>query len=234
MKKIVIWFLAALMTVNTVRAEEDLSIYRFAVLEALIANHKAISNRLLDRVDIDASVVYGTYRTTNETQNYEDIIRKMQKRIEGTQAGVQFALDLASLTSMAVKTAQLSSDAVEFALGKVDDNPLIIEATAHVVRQSGRSIETIYRLIAMASSGGVGAVLATNEDRTQFCFIIRTQLKRIQNLMHSLLHLTSGTGLIQSASTGDSRRIRQIIEGSKDVDAYNEAVSRLNRAASKF
>lgn len=234
MKKIFILLLAALMMVPDIHAQDDTSVYRFAVLEALITNHKALSNRLRDRTDIDAAVTIGTYRTTDETENYEDIVRTMQKRIEGAQASVQFALDLASLTSMAVKTAQLSTDAVESALNRIGDNPLIIEATAYVIRQSGNSINTIYRLIAMASSGGVGAVLATYEDRSQFCFIIRTQLQRIQNLMTSLLYLSNGTELIQSASTGDSRRIRQILEGSKDVDAYNESVSRLNRAASRL
>ena len=142
MKKIFILLLAALMMVGNIHAQDDTSVYRFAVLEALIANHKALSNRLRDRTEIDAAVTIGTYRTTDETENYEDIVCTMQKRIEGAQASVQFALDLASLTSMAVKTAQLSTDAVESALNRIGDNPLIIEATAHVIRQSGISINT--------------------------------------------------------------------------------------------
>ena len=229
MKKIILCFLASLIMVNSVRAEEDLSVYRFAVLEALIANHKALSNRLRDRTEIDASVTFGTYRTTNSTENYEDIIRTMQKRIEGSLVSVQFASDLAALTAMAVKTAQLSSNAIENALDRVGDNPMIIEVTAHVLRQSGISINTIYRLIAMAASGGVGAVLATYEDRTQFCFIIRTQLQRIQNMMNSLNRLTFGMANAIADSNTDAAYIRRVLNGSLDGNAYNEANNRIHR-----
>ena len=230
LKKFIIALLAVLLAAPAVQIQAE-SVYRFAVLEALIANHKALSNRLRDRRDIDMTVTVATYRTTDETDNYEEMVRTMQQRIEGAQSNVQFSLDLASLTSMAVKTAQLSSDAVGYALDKAGDNPLIIDATVQVVNQTASCINTIYKLVAMAASSGSNVVLATNEDRTQFCFIIRTQLQRIQNLMKSLLHFTGGTGLIRSIQTGESRQIREILEGSKDVDAYREAAARIERAA---
>lgn len=229
LKKFFIALLAVLLAAPAVQMQAE-SVYRFAVLEALIANHKALSNRLRDRRDIDMSVTVATYRTTDETDNYEEMVRTMQQRIEGAQSNIQFSLDLASLTSMAVKTAQLSSDAVGYALDKAGDNPLIIDATVQVVNQTASCINTIYKLVAMAASSS-NVVLATNEDRTQFCFIIRTQLQRIQNLMKSLLHFTGGTGLIRSIQTGESRQIREILEGSKDVDAYREAAARIDRAA---
>lgn len=229
LKKFFIALLAVLLAAPAVQMQAE-SVYRFAVLEALIANHKALSNRLRDRRDIDMTVTVATYRTTDETDNYEEMVRTMQQRIEGAQSNIQFSLDLASLTSMAVKTAQLSSDAVGYALDKAGDNPLIIDATVQVVNQTASCINTIYKLVAMAASSS-NVVLATNEDRTQFCFIIRTQLQRIQNLMKSLLHFTGGTGLIRSIQTGESRQIREILEGSKDVDAYREAAARIDRAA---
>lgn len=207
------------------------SAYRFVVLETLISNHKSLSNKLKERGLIEASVMAATDITTDHTEDYQDIIKTMQKRIEGSFANVQFAADLASLTSMAVKTAQKSANAVDYALENIVGNPLIIPATVHVVERSGQCINTIYKLVSMVASAGTGIVLATNEDRTQFCFIIRSKLLEIQYLMDSLMQVTMGSNLISTGNSGDHQRIRQILMGIKDVDAMQMASGLINKAA---
>ena len=204
---------------------------RFIVLETLIQSHKSLSNKLRDRCTIDASVFGATTIVTDRSEEYQDIIKTMQKRIEGSFANVQFAADLAVLTSMAVKTAQLSTDAVDTALDNLGGNPFIIPLTTYAVQRSGQCINTIYKLIAMVATAGTGVVLATNEDRAQFCFIIRSKLLEIQDIMNTLMRMSIGNDIISFGDDGDHQRIRRIMRGGKDVDAKRMAGTLIERAA---
>lgn len=186
MKRLTLILTILIGLLTTVQAE---SVYRFAVLEALVQNHKALSNRLRERGLIDASVYAATEVTTGNTEDYQDIIKTMQQRIEGAFASVQFVSDLAFLTMMAVKTAQITTDAVDTTLDHVGNNPLVIPATVYAVDRSGQCINTIYKLVSMVATAGTGIVLATNEDRAQFSFMIRSKLLEIQDLMANLSRL---------------------------------------------
>ena len=205
----------------------------FVVLEALVQSHKSMSNKLRDRNNIEISVLGATNMTTNRTEEYQDNIIEMQKRIEGSFASVQFASDLAVLSSMAVKVARLSEDAVDFALDNATDNPLIIPATVKVVERTGQCVNTIYRLVAMVASSGTGVVLATNEDRTQFCFMIRTKLYEIQQMMESLLQMSLGTDFIKMGNTLRHRQLREILNGSQHGIAADKVGEMIDQAANE-
>lgn len=227
MKKIAGLVVATLMVVTPVNAEN------FVVLEALVQMHKTLSNRLKERNGIEASVVVAANNTTNKTGNYEDIITKMQKRIEGSYASVQFASELAALSTQASRTASLSVDAVEYALDNAVDNPLILDATVYVTDRTAQCINSIYRLMAMVAGSGTGVVLATNEDRTQFCFMIRTKLLEIQKLMENLIQLSIGESLIKESNPADRARMRAILNGSLHQSAADRAGRMIDQAANR-
>lgn len=224
-KKITGLLVAALMVFTPVRAES------FVVLEALVQMHKTLSNRLKERNGIESSVVVAVNNTTNKTGNYEDIITKLQKRIEGSYASVQFVSELAALTSQASRTASLSVDAVEYALDNAVNNPLILDATVYVTDRTAQCINSIYRLMAMVAGSGTGVVLATNEDRTQFCFMVRSKLMEIQKLMENLIQLSIGESLIAEGNPADRARMRAILNGSQHQNAADRAGRLIDRAA---
>jgi len=229
MKTKILTLILSLICLTTSLQAQDAK--RFIVLETLIQSHKSLSNKLQDRCTIDASVLGATIILTDNTEEYQDIIKTMQKRIEGAFANVQFASDLAVLTSMAVKTAQLSTDAVDTALDNLGNQPFIIPMTTYAVQRSGQCINTIYKLISMVATAGTGVVLATNEDRAQFCFIIRSKLLEIQDIMSSLIRMSIGNGIISFGDDGDHLRIRRIMRGEKDADAKRIAGTLIDRAA---
>jgi len=223
------FILAALMAFSSVPANAE----SFIVLEALIQNHKTLSNRLKERVGIETGVLAATTLVEENTDDYQDIIKTMQNRVEGSFANVHFAADLAVLTMMAVKTAQKSSDAVDLALDKVGDNPLLIPATAEVVNRSGQCISNIYKLVSMVATAGTGVVLATNEDRTQFCFMIRSNLLEIQHMMAALTRMAiTEPSIFNQRESPDVARIQSILQGSQDGEAKQMAAELIDRAIS--
>ena len=232
MKKLII-ILTALLIGQPVAIQAETA-GKFLVLEAMIASHKSLSNKLKNRNLTEASVMAATQTTTNNTEDYDEIIVTMQKRIEGSFASVQFVADLTALTAMAVKTAKLSTDAVELALDKADKNPLLVEGAAYALNRSGQCINVIYQLIAMVASSGTGVVLATNEDRTQFCFMIRSKLLEVQDIMNRLLMMAMNSdGFLDNTENAATRRIRAVLQGSEDKKAYDETTRIIQTAGNR-
>ena len=206
------------------------------VLEGLIESHKTLSNRLKNRSTVEGTVAVATNRQTNITDDYENDVVSMQKRIEGAFASVQFTADLAVLTSMAIKTTKLSTRAIDAALDAVGDNPLIIFAAEQALNRSGQCIQSIYKLMAMVVGSGTGVVLATNEDRTQFCFMVRTKLLEIQDIMYELLAVANRMEHRFERYDENNMRARQILDilsGAKHEEAYKKTSNKISMAASQ-
>ena len=203
----------------------------FLVHEALIANHKSLSGKLRNRSLAEASVTVATKNTTDETDDYKGIISDMQNRVEGAFSNVQFYADLAVLTNMAVKTADMCTDGIGRAIEKSVKFPILLPYADYGVRMLGVHINGIYKLIAMVVTGGTGVVLATNEDRTQFCFMIRTKLQEIQSLAQELKMLTYKCEMGIGFSDAEIQQTVEVLLGSKMEESRNKAVEVLNRAA---
>lgn len=186
MKKILILWMMVVGSVMPAMSQALEVVTQFVVLETLIENHKTLSNQLRKRSIVDAAVAVETIGVENRTTEYEHIVDTLQKRVEGVFSGVQFGLEITNLSMLAVKTADLSTDAVSLAADVGTRYPLAWLYGAQALTESGRVISDIYKLVAMVAGGGSGVVLATNEDRTQFCFMIRSKILHLQNVMAAL------------------------------------------------
>ena len=159
----------------------------------------------------------------------------MQNRVEGAFSNVQFAADLAVLTNMAVKTADMCTDGIGHAIDQSLKHPILLPYADYAVTSLGVHINGIYKLIAMIVTGGTGVVLATNEDRTQFCFMIRTKLQEIQNIARELKMMTYRCEMFGNiANEKDVQGVVDILRGSKMGEAKDKAVNILSKAAAKL
>lgn len=216
MKKILIMWMMMVGAVMPVMSQALDVVTEFVVLETLIDNHKKLSNQLRNRSIVDAAVAVETIAVENRTTDYENMVDTLQKRVEGVFSGVQFGLELANLTLLAVKVADTSTDAVSLAADVGTRYPLAWIYGAHALEESGRVISDIYKLVAMVASGGTGVVLATNEDRTQFCFMIRSKILRLQDIMSRLSRncraMEYGLFLPSEQTVVTEEHIRQALE----------------------
>ena len=229
MKKLLTILLLIAATTTIVRADN------FIVLEALISSHKSLSNKLRARTTAEAAVTVATKNTADETDSYKDIIIDMQNRVEGAFSNVQFAADLAVLTNMAVKTADMCTDGIGHAIDQSLKHPILLPYADYAVTSLGVHINGIYKLIAMVVTGGTGVVLATNEDRTQFCFMIRTKLQEIQNIARELKMMTYRYEMFGNiANEKDVQGVVDVLRGSKMGEAKEKAVNILSKAAAKL
>ena len=229
MKKLLTILLLIAATTTIVRADN------FIVLEALISSHKSLSNKLRARTTAEAAVTVATKNTADETDSYKDIIIDMQNRVEGAFSNVQFAADLAVLTNMAVKTADMCTDGIGHGIDQSLKHPILLPYADYAVTSLGVHINGIYKLIAMVVTGGTGVVLATNEDRTQFCFMIRTKLQEIQNIARELKMMTYRCEMFGNiAGEKDVQGVVDVLRGSKMGEAKDKAVNILSKAAAKL
>ncbi len=228
MKKLltILLFIAAITT--TVRADN------FLVLEALITSHKTLSNQLRARTAAEAAVTVATKTTSDETDSYKGIITDLQNRVEGAFSNVQFVADLAVLTNMAVKTADMCTDGIGRAIDQSLKHPILLPYADYAVTSLGVHINGIYKLIAMVVTSGTGVVLATNEDRTQFCFMIRTKLQEIQNIARELKMMAYRCEMFGGIEQQEVQGVIDILKGSKMEEARDKAVDILSKAAAKL
>ena len=131
MKKLLTILLLIAATTTIVRADN------FIVLEALISSHKSLSNKLRARTTAEAAVTVATKNTADETDSYKDIIIDMQNRVEGAFSNVQFAADLAVLTNMAVKTADMCTDGIGHAIDQSLKHPILLPYADYAVTSLG-------------------------------------------------------------------------------------------------
>lgn len=224
-------FLIILLTfASTVAVQAD----NLLVLEALIANHKSLSNKLRNRGLIEGSLTVATKNTTNETDDYKVIISDMQNRVEGAFSNVQFYADLAVLTNMAIKTADVCTNGIGRAIDKSIEHPILLPYASYALDIMGMHINGIYKLIAMVATGGAGVVLATNEDRTQFCFMIRTKLMEIQRIAQEMKMMTYRCEMFGGVSETQVNKMMEVMKGSLIQEAHDKALEVLKMAATKL
>lgn len=216
----------AFVGLQTIQADSKL------VLESLILNHIRLSNRLQSRNAIETSVMGATNITTNRTDDYEVILDDLHTRVAGAFSNIQFAADIAILTTQTVKTAKLCEDAIDKAIDISFKHPGILIHATQALNETGMYIKSMYKLLAMVVTGGTGLVLANNEDRTQFCFMIRTKLMCIQSIMNNLIQLTEVIKFndLYNKENGNL----DVLKGSRMKQAKERALKSLSKAEKKL
>lgn len=226
MKKYIIIILTMLVAIQPVAADS------LIILEALVQSHKSLSNKLRDRTTVETSVMGSTTLTTNKTGNYEEILEDMHTRYSGSLSNIHFAADVASLTTLAVKTIRACENSIDRTIDLAAKYPVLLVFGTKALDYTGMQITGIYQLLAMVVTGGTGVVLASNEDRAQFCFMVRTKLMNIQAVMRELMglcnHWESFGGLNLEEQNID------VLLGSKMKDAFDRALMTLAKAESKL
>ena len=182
MKKMIFILMGLWMAVSQIQAQ----VTEFLVLEALISNHKTLSNKLRDRITVDGSLALLTDIVADSTDVYRDDIVTMQKRVEGALSGVQFASEIAYLTMTAGDVAQHLASAMDEAIRVSYKHPTLLEMTVLSTQEAGNLIGDIYKLVSMVAGGSTGVVLATNENRSQFCQMVRDKLMRLDNVARNM------------------------------------------------
>lgn len=225
-RKMIILICMAFMGLQTIQADSKL------VLESLILNHIRLSNRLQSRNAIETSVMGATNITTNRTDDYEVILDDLHTRVAGAFSNIQFAADIAILTTQTVKTAKLCEDAIDKAIDISLKHPGILIQATQALNETGMYIKSMYKLLAMVVTGGTGLVLANNEDRTQFCFMIRTKLMCIQSIMNNLIQLTEVIKFndLYNKENGNL----DVLKGSRMKQAKERALKSLSKAEKKL
>lgn len=222
MKKHLIIILTLLAAIQPVAADS------LIILEALVQSHKSLSNKLRDRNNIETTVLGSTTLTTNNTEDYEQILDDMHTRYAGSFSNTHFAADVASLTSLAVNTIRSCENSIERTIDLADKYPVLLVYGTKALDYTGMQITGIYQLLAMVVTGGTGLVLASNEDRAQFCFMVRTKLMNIQAVMRELMTLCNSFELYQSYETDDVNI--DVLLGGKMSDAFERALTTLSIA----
>lgn len=225
-RKMIILICMAFVGLQTIQADSKL------VLESLILNHIRLSNRLQSRNAIETSVMGATNITTNRTDDYEVILDDLHTRVAGAFSNIQFAADIAILTTQTVKTAKLCEDAIDKAIDISFKHPGILIQATQALNETGMYIKSMYKLLAMVVTGGTGLVLANNEDRTQFCFMIRTKLMCIQSIMNNLIQLTEVIKFndLYNKENGNL----DVLKGSRMKQAKERALKSLSKAEKKL
>lgn len=225
-RKMIILICMAFVGLQTIQADSKL------VLESLILNHIRLSNRLQSRNAIETSVMGATNITTNRTDDYEVILDDLHTRVAGAFSNIQFAADIAILTTQTVKTAKLCEDAIDKAIDISFKHPGILIHATQALNETGMYIKSMYKLLAMVVTGGTGLVLANNEDRTQFCFMIRTKLMCIQSIMNNLIQLTEVIKFndLYNKENGNL----DVLKGSRMKQAKERALKSLSKAEKKL
>lgn len=227
MKRIISLFILITVAALNVKAENIL------ILEELIQCHKTLSNKLRKRAREEEAVTALTLITTNNTNDYKVIVEDNQNRVEGAFASVQFMADIVYLTRMAANTAEMCTKYIGRAIEKSVQHPVLLLYADQALSMTGMHIEGIYKLMVMVATSGTNVVLANNEERTQFCFMIRTKLEAIQNIVNELKTVTYRYELFGGERFSKNDDIEAVFNGSKMAEAKESVLKMLEEAATK-
>ena len=219
MKKLTIIICLLLTSLTNVVAQD------FILLETLIDNHKTLSDKLKKRNMVEAAVAVETQQVENNSSDMKEIVKKLSNRMEGALENVQFAADVAVLTSKAIKVTQRSIEIADYALKLAPKNPEIVLEGANVVDRIGQQVNTVVKLAGMVVTNGVGVSLATNEQRMQFCMIVRDCLATMEGILYNYeLYCW-----VSSVNNNSSERIFEILKGWNDKGSFDKTVKMLDR-----
>ena len=72
----------------------------FIVIEALIENHKVLSDKMAERNKLETGILGTAVLNKQETEQYHTVLDQLKKRFSGAFSNLTFAADVANLTTL--------------------------------------------------------------------------------------------------------------------------------------
>lgn len=201
----------------------------YLFLEYMISNHKARSNRLLERVGVDGAATVKYNDVTNVTTDYEDVRQTMDTRygfgwLDALGLGTQ-ALELVRQVDDYFK---LTDQAFDMVAEQMDRFPEVMDCAIYIQTRNGQRIVDIYKIVAQVVTTGVKIALATNEQRFLFLDLIRQNLHFMCRDMQELIHLCmlmEHTPPMEPDTVGVDALLKQINQ--RAFDKANQVIDRI-------
>lgn len=189
MKRLLILLLIICITPLYVNADD------FILIEALIKNHKELSNKMLTRVGVDASFTASHLMLEEVDREYHEVHTTLGNRNSSVLTDANLVVELARLTDKVVKAEQVSELAYKQASNLFFKYPYMIDVMAAATGQMGQRIIEIIRITGAVITGGLKVSLGTPEQRLQYLNMID---ERIQWIFDTMIKIVRHCNMLET------------------------------------
>lgn len=188
----------------------------YILMEALIKNHKDISNLLLERTGIEMGFT-GSHALLEEANTeYHEVHTTLDNRYSCSLTDLNLVIEVARLTDKVVKATNISELAYKEASKLFLKYPYMVEVMVGATNRMGRRLEEIVRITGIVITGGVKLTLATAEQRLEYLNMISDRITWIFNDMNKIVqHCDYLTRMELGVLKGIKRSEKEILERSK-------------------
>lgn len=170
----------AVMAMMLMPATAKAQVTDIATLEALIDNHKALSNKLRDRTTELAAGVVVAEDECAKSDKYTEMAHEVRKRAGTLLSYVTFAGDLVQIMQMMKDVGELEVEVVQTAIDNKLDYPELALEALDVQAKVGEDLARVTLYCYFIASAGTGVTLATQEQRQQFVNIMKNYLQNMR------------------------------------------------------
>lgn len=201
----------------------------FTILEVLIQQHKKTSDRLKQRIATQGTAAATELLREDRTDQVKLKVDTLTQRNKLAMSDLTLLFDAVGIIADTREVVQITSDAIDLALQTSVRYPDVLDRAVYLENRAGEKIEDIYKLVASVISSGIGASLATNEQRFQFVQEIKSRITWIRiNMMEFYKFCSSRQRM---GSDGTVFNLDEIIKmnGPGIQKAYDNAVQSIGK-----
>lgn len=201
----------------------------FTILEVLIQQHKKTSDRLKQRIATQGTAAATELLREDRTDQVKLKVDTLTQRNKLAMSDLTLLFDAAGIIADTREAVQITSDAIDLALQTSVRYPEVLERASYLENRAGEKIEDIYKLVASVISSGIGASLATNEQRFLFVQEIKSRISWIRTNMSEFYMFCASRQ--RMGSDGTVFNLDEIIKmnGSGIQKAYDNAVQSIGK-----
>ena len=201
------------------------------ILEVWIQNHKKTSNRLKERIATQGTAAATELMREDRTDEVKQKIDTLTQRNKLAMSDLTLLFDAAGIVTQVRETADITVDAIDLALALSVKHPDVLTRAQYLENRSAEKIEDVYKLVAAVISSGLGASLATTEQRYRFVQEIKARVLWIRENMYAFYKHCRYLQLMGDFNTFDSLTIQQILDkdGPAVRRAYDNAIKSLDK-----
>lgn len=201
------------------------------ILEVWIQNHKKTSNRLKERIATQGTAATELLRE-DRTDEVKLKVDTLTRRNKLAMSDLTLLFDAAGIVADVRETADITVDAIDLALSMSAAHPEVLTRAQWLENRSAEKIEDVYKLVAAVVSSGIGASLATNEQRYQFVQEIKDRVTWVRDNMFAFYKHCKYLQLMGDYKNIDSMTLQQILD--KDGPAVRRAYDNILKSLEKL
>ena len=202
------------------------------ILEVWIQNHKKISNRLKERIATQGTAAATELLREDRTDEVKQKIDTLTRRNKLAMSDLTLLFDAAGIVADVRETADITIDAIDLALSMSAKHPEVLTRAQWLENRAADKIEDVYKLVAAVVSSGIGASLATNEQRYQFVQEIKARVRWVRENMFSFYRYCKHLQLLGDYTVTDVMTIQEILD--KDGPAVRKAYDNTLKSLEKL